>query len=293
MKRFHVLFLSGVLAVFTFTASPTWGAFVEGPAPVVLSDDFEEIVSSPDNLYEIDDSPVADGPWDGTSATSGNEYAVITARPDAQGGQAAAYRGKLSAQGSMEYNDLVNNAGPTEYFIDFEWLPEPNDRNRLGRGMFNRFQLADSNGARRVMQLAAAPVYPNNPAADAVDSDAFNELIVTTGDGDLNLGEISATEFSQIHLQLTPVDVANNGSWSYSLWVNGVLEVDGQTFTQITGNAAKANQVKFVSKWQDNALSYVDNFNIRTDGFATPIPEPGTLGLAAVGGALMLVRRKR
>lgn len=283
---FSALFAVGLMV------NPVTAAFVDEDGANILSDDFEQIPASPTDLYQIGSSPVVDGPWEGTSTTSGNEIVSIVARPDGASGQALAYRGKYSGGAEFENIDSGYTGDAAEYFYDFEWMPGVNVRDRSARADYDRFQIADSSAEKGVMFLQAVPVYPNNPGADQVDEDAYNELVVQTGDGGLNLGQISDTEFSHIQLQLTPID-ADNQQWQYSLWVDGELKVDEQAFTTLNPDAVKATNTKFINKWKDNAYSYVDNFHQRTDGFATPIPEPGTMALGVIGAGLLLTGRHR
>lgn len=276
------------IAITLLTASilavPAWAAFVEQDGSIILSDNFEEIPDTPTNLYQIGDSPVVQGPWTGnsnTSAQNNNNYIEIAARPDGQTGQAANYLGRFATYTELKYHDNSNNR-PTEYFYEFQWLPQPSTRSETDQ--HNYVMLQDSNQAKGVLYMEAVKVTP-------AEGDPYNELVLVNGDGQTNFGAISSTEFTQIHLHIAPGEETGD-PWTYSLWINGDQKVDNQLFTLNSSEAVKADVLVFKSKWQGSGQSYVDNFSQRTDHFATPVPDPATLSLLLAGGVLMLTRRQ-
>lgn len=275
---------SAAAILFMVMSTSAFGEYISGELPIELWDDFED---GPTNGYEIGDSP-ADGPWTVPSSAGGS--ATIVARPVGSG-QAMAYESDLSSAQQVRYYTSTNSA--IEFYMDFQWMPQPNQVSDRSGQTENRLLLQDSNGGKNVMRLEAQTIYPN-PGSGA---GAYNELVVVTGDGsggtqEYNLGQISSTEFTQINLQLTPVD-ADNQQWSYNLWVDGEQKAADVAFTTISADAYKFDFLRFHSKYQENTFSYVDNFSLRTDHFSTPIPEPGSLGILGFLSFLLVLRDRR
>lgn len=274
--------LAGVTLLAARPAAAEWITGVSAADPLVLSDDFEAPVG-PGNGYTLGQSPVDVGPWEGTTGTTGNNYNEVTA---GNGGQVSSMAGHLSSTTTMYYTDPHHSAA-TDYYFDFDYLPGVNSEyDRYSNNAYKQLVLNDTNGGKGVLVFGVTDDNdPSNP----------NRYYVRIGGSTVETyygSPITGADTTKVQLFLHSVNAANK-QWEYTLYLDGQRVADAVAFDTTVTGASKANQARFQSKWQDNALTSVDNFNWRTDGFVRPIPEPGTMGLMLLGAVIAASQRRR
>ncbi|MFA9480453.1 PEP-CTERM sorting domain-containing protein [Phycisphaerales bacterium AB-hyl4] len=82
---------------------------------------------------------------------------------------------------------------------------------------------------------------------------------------------------------------ADEGAGAYSAWIDNILVSD-----ELTGNASTTNQLLFgdTSSSRYGGTTTWDYVRWDTTGAYAPIPEPASLALLGIGGALLLGRRR-
>lgn len=260
-------------------------AYVTGvsSSPIILTDDFETPISGGTG-YNLGASPVDIGPWDGTAGISGNNY---TTTVSGNGGQVMQVVARYSSSTNITY---IAPQHPKSSYIEFDIKPGINSTVRTGDS--KTWSLYDSNGGKTVMTFGITR------SSDANHPNTIYVLTPTATAGVLQTtyyDVVDGSEFVKVNIQLTAITVnATVKDWSYNLWLDNQLITSSPVLFSTLGNgASQADKGAFSFVWQDSAVTQIDNFSWKTDGFTRPIPEPASLGLLGLSCVLILGTRQQ